>query len=116
VVGEDLGPPSLRGMAGAELMGREGRSCHMRKEGIRVRTDVNSLFFLWERRYNGVCDGAGWTAGRVGEERRFWACGKTHIGSFLANAMVGAMMAPKLKVRCSNITEHEPYYRADLRS
>jgi len=45
VAGEDLGPPSLRGMAGAELMGREGRSCHMRKEGIRVRTDVNSLFF-----------------------------------------------------------------------
>lgn len=39
MAGEDLGPPSLRGMTGAEVMGRDGRSCHMRKEGICVPTD-----------------------------------------------------------------------------
>ena len=34
VAGEDLGPPSLLGMAGAKLMGREGRSCDVRTEGL----------------------------------------------------------------------------------
>jgi hypothetical protein len=90
VAGEDLGPPSLRGMAGAKLMGREGRSCDVRTEGLFEcgRTWIRFFFF----RYDGVC----WTVRRVEEERRFWSCQKTQFGSFLAGAMVGAMMAPKL--------------------
>ena len=53
---------------------------------------MDSVFFFDANGYDGVC----WTVRRVQEERRFWSCQKTQFGSFLAGAMVGAMMAPKL--------------------
>ncbi len=62
VAGEDLGPPSLRGMAGAELMGREGRSCNVRTKGDLSADGLGFVFFRCERSYDRVH----WTVGRVG--------------------------------------------------